>query len=118
MLSNEAYSTLISSIVDVVVSRYVAVISFTLCIYDWLLLFADEVELLGKSRRSLGKGLYYFSRIITSIGLATALYHLIPELHSYIPRKLRRVYVRPPSRRGHVTYIELLVTYASIGGAV
>lgn len=87
MLSNEAYSTLISSIADVVVSRYVAVISFTLCIYDWLLLFADEVELLGKSRRSLGKGLYYFSRIITSIGLATALYHLIPELHSYIPRK-------------------------------
>ena len=37
-----------------------SVIALTICIYDWLIVFADEVELVGTSRWSLGKGLYYF----------------------------------------------------------
>lgn len=87
MLSNEAYDILISSVNDVLASRYIAVIAFTLCIYDWFILLADEVELLGRSRWSLGKGLYYFARIATPFGLAAALYHLIPELRDHLSRK-------------------------------
>jgi len=29
-------------------------------VYDWFILFDEEFELIGKSRRSIGKLLYYF----------------------------------------------------------
>jgi hypothetical protein len=65
----------------------------TLCLYDWALLWSEEYELVGKSRLSLGKVLYYFvsplvvtpqlgthsrtlqqSRIVTPFGIGFALY--------------------------------------------
>lgn len=64
----------------------------TLCMYDWALVWTDEYELVGKSRLSMGKVLYYFvsplvfaligthsrilqqSRVLTPFGLAFALY--------------------------------------------
>jgi Family of unknown function (DUF6533) len=97
---------IIPALEDVFLSRYVAreyeafdrvqlslrslVAAFTICVYDWALLCIDEYELVGRSRFSLGKVLYYFvsrlfvplrlalklqqSRVTTPLGLAMALY--------------------------------------------
>ncbi|KAG8789742.1 hypothetical protein FRC15_003811 [Serendipita sp. 397] len=89
-----ALSYLESALSDVYTSRYLTLAAFTLCVYDWMLLFGDELELVGKSRWSLGKGLYYFSRIITPIGLTAALYQLIPEARPHLSRELYNFYVR------------------------
>lgn len=34
--------------------------AITICFYDWFVVFNDEVELLGSTRFSKGKILYYF----------------------------------------------------------
>lgn len=74
--------------------RSLLVAAFTLCVYDWILLCADEYELVGRSRLSLGKILYYFvrrllvllssvlnlqqSRVTTPLGLTFAIYRALP----------------------------------------
>lgn len=70
------HGSVIDSFTDVANSRYFAVSGFTWVVYDWILLFSDELELVGKSRMSLGKVLYYFSKILTTLGMAFALFHL------------------------------------------
>lgn len=60
------------------VSRYFAFVATTIAIYDWMLLLRTEVELLGSSRMSIGKVLYYLTRITTIPGLVYGAYTLSP----------------------------------------
>jgi len=78
IMSEQDMNLIIPALEDVFLSRYVALAAFTICVYDWALLCIDEYELVGRSRFSLGKVLYYFSRVTTPLGLAMALYHLSP----------------------------------------
>jgi hypothetical protein len=105
-MTEQDMNSIISALEDVSLSRYVLreheafdcvqlglrplVAAFTICVYDWVLLSTDEYELVGKSRLSLGKVLYYFvsrlvvplrlalklqqSRVTTPLGLTIALY--------------------------------------------
>ncbi|CAG7846841.1 SubName: Full=Uncharacterized protein {ECO:0000313/EMBL:CCA72891.1} [Serendipita indica DSM 11827] len=59
------------------VSRYFAFVATTIAIYDWMLLLRTEVELLGSSRMSIGKVLYYLTRITTIPGLVYGAYRLL-----------------------------------------
>lgn len=58
------------------ISRYFAFAGATIAIYDWILLLKEEVELLGGTRPSLGKILFYLARITTIPGLIYASYTL------------------------------------------
>lgn len=80
MISENSVELLVEAFRDVQTSRYLAVIAFTAYTYDWLTLLGDEVDLVGKSRLSLGKTLYIFTRFMTMLGLTAALIHLTPEL--------------------------------------
>jgi hypothetical protein len=46
--------------------------AFVLSVYDWAIVFADELELVGRSRRSLGKVLYYFVSELAFCSITTA----------------------------------------------
>ncbi|KAG8844869.1 hypothetical protein FRB91_002255, partial [Serendipita sp. 411] len=113
-----ALSYLESALSDVYTSRYLTLAAFTLCVYDWMLLFGDELELVGKSRWSLGKGLYYFSRIITPIGLTAALYQLIPEARPHLSRELYNFYVRMSFNGIELVNCQLLAPHAAPGCAL
>ena len=49
--------------------------AFTLCIYDWMLVWNEEYELVGKSRLSLGKVLYYYVRHLVVPSSLVSLYY-------------------------------------------
>lgn len=85
-MSSAYLDTLIPAFHDVISTRYFGVSAFVLTIYDWILLFDDEIELVGKSRLCLGKVLYYFTRILTPIGLALGLFQL-SELRGDLSRE-------------------------------
>lgn len=64
-----ALEQLVSAVNDLQTTRYCALVATVLSIYDWLIIFQEERHLLGHTRISLGKALYYVTRIITISGL-------------------------------------------------
>ncbi|CAG7846840.1 SubName: Full=Uncharacterized protein {ECO:0000313/EMBL:CCA72894.1} [Serendipita indica DSM 11827] len=56
------------------ISRYFAFAAVTIAIYDWILLLKEEVKLLGGARMSLGKILFYLTRVTTIPGLIHGVY--------------------------------------------
>ncbi|CCA72894.1 hypothetical protein PIIN_06830 [Serendipita indica DSM 11827] len=60
------------------ISRYFAFAAVTIAIYDWILLLKEEVKLLGGARMSLGKILFYLTRVTTIPGLIHGVYTLSP----------------------------------------
>lgn len=62
---------------DLYLSRYMALVSITLALYDWILVADEEVLLLGTMRIAKGKVLYYCGRFATLIGLLLAVAHII-----------------------------------------
>lgn len=66
----------VSALQQLQISRYLAGVALVLCLYDWILLFGDEYMTIWKTRWTLPKGIYYFNRTVTPIGLIMANFQL------------------------------------------
>ncbi|KIM20334.1 hypothetical protein M408DRAFT_30443 [Serendipita vermifera MAFF 305830] len=93
---------------DLYLSRYMALVSITLALYDWILVADEEVLLLGTMRIAKGKVLYYCGRFATLIGLLLAVAHII----NFRPPLNDRVTV---SAIGRATRDHRLITFSCIG---
>lgn len=75
-ISADLIKPFIDALVPLQASRYLAVASLILVLYDWLLTLDDEVELIIPTPWTTVKVLYTIIRILTPVGLIIANYHL------------------------------------------
>ncbi|KAG8807773.1 hypothetical protein FRC18_005381 [Serendipita sp. 400] len=74
--TNAVVDELVEGLKHAAISRYLCGVALILSIYDWLLLLGQESETIWKGRWTLPKGIYYFNRVVTPIGLVVAAYQL------------------------------------------
>ncbi|KIM33038.1 hypothetical protein M408DRAFT_191120 [Serendipita vermifera MAFF 305830] len=81
-ISADLIKPFIDALVPLQASRYLAVASLILVLYDWLLTLDDEVELIIPTPWTTVKVLYTIIRILTPVGLIIANYRECPPVCS------------------------------------
>ncbi|KAG8846536.1 hypothetical protein FRB91_000698, partial [Serendipita sp. 411] len=64
-----AIAALLDLAKQITLGRYFAGVALTLAVYDWIILFERESQCVWNTRWRWTKGIYYYNRIVSLIGL-------------------------------------------------
>ncbi|KAG8755712.1 hypothetical protein FRC14_003719 [Serendipita sp. 396] len=83
---------------QITLGRYFAGVAFTLALYDWIILLEQESRYVWNTRWRLTKGIYYYNRVMSLIGLGITVLETTDQWTNELPISLQDVF---PARRSH-----------------
>ncbi|KAG8775939.1 hypothetical protein FRC15_000228 [Serendipita sp. 397] len=98
---------------QITLGRYFAGVAFTLALYDWIILLEQESRYVWNTRWRLTKGIYYYNRVMSLIGLGITVLETTDQWTNELP-----ISVRQPPCKTYFLLVGLIEWSGFFGGNV